>query len=50
MDTLQVGKMMDDNYDPKKAIHYASAESKVQVSEDVSGVLLQVSRAEEKKK
>ena len=48
MDVSQVGKMLSDNYDPKKAIHYKTTETKVQVSEDVSGVLLQVSRTEEK--
>jgi hypothetical protein len=48
MDVSQVGKMLSDNYDPKKAVRYKTAESKLQVSGEVSGVLLQVSRAEEK--
>jgi hypothetical protein len=50
MDVSKVGKMLDDNYDPKKAVRYATAETKVQVSEDVSGVLLQVSKVDEKGK
>jgi hypothetical protein len=45
MDVSQVGKMLSDNYDPKKAIHYGTAETKVRVSEDVSGIVLQVSKA-----
>ena len=45
MDVSEVGKMLSDNYDPKKAIHYGSAETKLRVSEDVSGIVLQVSKA-----
>jgi hypothetical protein len=50
MDTSKVGKMRDEDYDPKKAVRYGSAETKVQVNNDVSGVQLTVSRiaAEEK--
>ena len=50
MDTSQMGKMLDPGFDPKKAVRYASTETRVQVSGDVSGLLLQVSRAEEKSK
>ncbi len=50
MDVSQVGKMLSDNYDPKKAIHYAAAETKLRVSKDVSGIVLQVSRPKDQTK
>jgi hypothetical protein len=48
MDTSQMGKMLDLGFDPKKAVRYASVDTKIQVSGDVSGVLLQVGRIESK--
>jgi len=50
MDTSRVGKMLDDDYDPKKAIRYEKAEVKVQVSADVSGIVLRVTRSAADKK
>jgi hypothetical protein len=44
MDTSHVGKILSDDYDPKKAIHYGKAETKVQVSGDVSGIVLRVAK------
>lgn len=50
MDGSQMGKLFDDKFDPKKVVCYGTAETKVQVSEDLNGVLLQVSREDEKGK
>lgn len=44
MDLSGVGKMLDKNYDPKKAVHYSAASLKVRVSDNTEGIVLQVSK------
>jgi hypothetical protein len=44
MDLSGVGKILDKNYDPKKAVHYSAASVKVRVSGNTEGIVLQVSK------
>jgi hypothetical protein len=44
MDLSGVGKLLDKNYDPKKAIHYSAASAYVRVSGNTEGIVLQVSK------
>jgi hypothetical protein len=44
LDTSPAEKPMDGNYDPKKIIRYSQAKTKITVSGDVSGIVLQVTK------
>jgi 5-hydroxyisourate hydrolase-like protein (transthyretin family) len=44
MDLSAVGKILDDNYDPKKAVPYTSTPTKIQVSGNTEGIVLQLTK------
>jgi hypothetical protein len=44
IDISAVGKLGEDGYDPKKAVHYVSTKTKILINGNLEGIVLQVTR------